>query len=100
MNMLVNEMMSLVLDGGYFDFVFNNQKYELISLLENGKKNNTIFNYSLSKSGCIALCNTSKDEGDDQYFSSVDDFISNAQIDGVLFVDTLQYITGFHRTTT
>ncbi|MGN1119463.1 MAG: hypothetical protein ACI4Q4_03830 [Oscillospiraceae bacterium] len=98
--MLVNEMLSLVLNGGFFDFYIHNRKYELISLLENGKTNNILIDYSHTKKGCIALCNTLADESDDQYFSSVDDFLKNAQIDGVLFMNALPDISGFHRTTT
>lgn len=98
--MLVNEMLSLVLNGGFFDFSYHNKKYELISLLENGKTNNILLNSSHSKRGCIALCDTIADEIDDQYFSSADDFLKNARIDGVLFLNALPDISEFHRITT
>lgn len=98
--MLYNEMLELVLSGGFFNFVYNNQKFELISLLENGKTNNTLFNSSRSKSGCIALCKILEDESHDQYFSSVDDFLNNAHIGGISFLNALPRISEFHRITT
>lgn len=97
--MLVNEMLSLVVNGGFFDFYFHNRKYELISLLENGKTNNILIDNSQAKKGCIALCHPSADESNDQY-SSIDDFLKNARIDGVLFLNALPNISKFHRITT
>lgn len=98
--MQVNELLSLVLNGGFFDFSYHNKKYELISLLENGKTNNILLNSSHSKRGCIALCDTLADEIDDQYFSSADDFLANAQIDGAPIINALSDISELHRITT